>query len=247
MYISGSYLSIANYLPTQINIQTGIKTDTRWWQVIKFFTWHPYRIFANLFIDGFIRRVIKRFLNEYLESQSVFLEIGCGDMEFRKYLPDSLTYNAIDISLSEFHLKRVLKEKRVNICLASATNIPLPSNSVSLVVSTECFGHIENVEDALIEIHRVAIPGAKLICSISNGFCYKYQKKGKHPNQLHLWSYQSFISLMESIGYKMIKGSMCGYWIPMPKWLGHISFHLPISSKEEKFNTNFFFVFEIIK
>jgi len=245
--LNGYKLPVSITISDQVNQQSGVKIDTTPFLLLKFLTWPIYRAVANLFIDGFIRKTVGKLANEYINPDTVFLEVGCGNMEFRKHLPKKLTYNAIDISLSDFHLRRVQNDKRVNICLASATKIPLPSSSVSLVVSTECFGHIENIEDALAEIHRIAIPSAKLVCSISNGFCYKYQKKGKHPNQLHLWSFQSFSNLMESLGYKLVKGHMCGYWIPMPKWLNRISFHLPITSRTESLNTNFFFVFEVVK
>lgn len=87
-------------------------------------------------------------------------------------------YNAFDLSLSEFHLRRVLrKSDNVNVALASATNIPLESDLVSLIVSTECFEHIPEIDNAMDEIHRVAMPEAILICSIPNNYCYKYQKK----------------------------------------------------------------------
>ena len=169
-------------------------------------------------------------------------------MSLRRYLPRNIYYNAHDLLFSEFQLKRVLKAgNRINIAIASATKIPLGSNFASLIVSTECFEHIENVDLAMDEIHRVSVGGAKLICSIPNNYCYKYHKKGPHTEHINNWSYNGFIEFMASHNYKFLNGYMKGFWIPLPLWLTKKSFQLPISSTDEYYNTNFFYIFEVIK
>lgn len=215
--------------------------------IVKRILWPAFKLRNDLFVDGFIERDIGRWIKEFVTDNTVFLEIGCGDMSLNRFLPKSICYNAFDLALSEFHLRRILENRNnVNVALASATNIPLESNSVSLIVATQCFEYIQEIDCAMDEIHRVATPGAKLICSISNNYCYKYQKKGPNPGHVNNWTYDGFKEFMTSHNFKFLKGYRKGLWIPLPLWLTNISYQLPISSNNEFYNTNFFYVFHRI-
>ena len=172
------------------------------------------------------------------------MEVGCGDMSLRKYLPNSHTYNAMDISLADFHLQRVLPEgKRINVVIASVTKIPLPSNSVSMIAATEVLEHIINVNKAMSEIERVLKPRGVLIVSIPNNYCYKYQIKGAHTEHVQNWDFKGFIKYAEKYKFQVVESFMKGYWVPLPLWLTRTSYQLPFTSKEEFYNTNFFYVF----
>ena len=235
-------------LQDQINHVAGIRMGFKSKLILKTILWPAFKLKTDLFVDGFIERGIGRYIKELLTDDTVFLEVGCGDMSLRRFLPKNICYNAFDLSLSEFHLRRVLgKGNNINVALASATNIPLESNTVSLVVSTECFEHIPEIDRVMEEIHRVAMPGAKLICTIPNNYCYKYQKKGPHAEHVNNWTYDSFEEFMLSHNFKYLKGYMKGLWIPTPLWLARTSYQLPISSSNEFYNTNFFYMFTIIK
>jgi SAM-dependent methyltransferase len=172
-------------------------------------------------------------------------------MSLRRFLPQHICYNALDISLSEFHLTRVLKEPRYNnIAAASATNIPVESNAVNLIVSTECFEHISGVERAVDEIWRISMPRARLICSIPNSYCIMYQKLGPHPEHINHWTFGGFIKFMNSHNFRFIKGFTKGFWVPIP-WLRRTGYtpgyQLPISCSNEAYQCNFFYVFEVVK
>ena len=168
-------------------------------------------------------------------------------MRCLRYVPEYLCYNAFDLSLSEFDVRRVIAGKRqTNIALASATDIPLPAASASLIVSTECLEHIPDVKDALREIRRVASDGGHLICSIANNHCHKYRMKGEHPEHVNNWHYAEFIEEMTWHGYQLVEGFMKGYWIPLPAWLTKTSYQLPLSHAQEYYNTNFIYVFRAV-
>lgn len=216
--------------------------------ILKTIFWQAFKLKNYLFVEGFIERGIVGWIKEFMTDNSVFLEVGCGDMSLSRFLPKNIWYNAFDLSLSEFHLRRVLsKESNINVALASATKIPLESSQVSLIVSKEVFEHIPEIDRAIDEIYRVAMPGAKLICSIPNNYCYKYNKKGSHPGHVNNWTYNGFKEFMMSYNFKFLKGYMKGLWIPLPLWLTKTSYQLPISSSEEFYNTNFFYLFEVLK
>lgn len=225
----------------------GIHRDSRSKFLLNPFLWPIIKWRDDLFVDGFIEYGIGKWIKQLINDNIVFIEVGCGDMSLRKFLRRKICYNAFDISLSELHLKRAFKKGNVNVALASATDIPLDSNLVSLIVSTECFEHIPEIDRAISEIRRVAKPNAKLLCTIPNNYCYKYQKKGPHPEHVNNWSYEEFKEYMNERGFKFIEGYMKGFWIPLPLWLTKTSYQLPISSKNEFYNTNFFYMFGVEK
>lgn len=82
----------------------------------------------------------------------------------------------------------------------------------------ETFGNIPQINKAIKEIYRIAIPWAKLICCIPNGYCYKYFKKGPNPYQFNKWTYDGFIEYMKSYHFEFVEGFMKGRWIPFPLW-----------------------------
>lgn len=244
----GNYsIPLAEDLLNKPDETVGIRRNSRLKLAVKTIIWPIHKVFSNLLTDGFIEKTIGKWIKKYCHSETTFLEVGCGDMSLHRYLPRSITYNAFDISLSEFQVRRIRNKPNVNIALASATNMPVDNNTADIIVSTECLQYIADVEKAIEEIHRVSKPKAKIIISIPNNFCYKYQKKGPHPYHVQNWTYQDFIDLMESYGFKLLEGRQLGYWIPLPLWLTKTSYQLPIKSKNEYFNTNFFYVFETIK
>ncbi|MBN1359630.1 MAG: class I SAM-dependent methyltransferase [Sedimentisphaerales bacterium] len=226
----------------------GLKMDSRGRLVLKRFGWPLLKIRNDLLVDGFIKREVGGLLAQYLHEDTVLLDVGCGDMSLSRFLPVDMWYNGLDIQISQFHIARVLKRKpHTNLVLASAARIPVESNTVTLLVSTETLEHIRHVDEALREMHRVATPGSILVCSIPNNHCLKYQKKGPHPDHVNNWTFQGFADFMARHGFDMVEGYMKGYWIPLPARLFKTSYQLPLSCRDERLNTNFFYVFKTIK
>ncbi len=225
-----------------------IRKDSAVKHFVKTVCWPILSLQKKILVDGFICRTIAKWAMELINAETVFLEVGCGNTEFSSFLPKQVCYNAFDISLSEFHIKRFAKNrKNLNIALASATDIPLKSSSVNLTVSCEVFEHVPNLERAINEIHRVATPDATLLCSIPNNYCYKYRQKGPHPDHVNDFTYQEFIDFMESRGFSLQKGLMKGWWVPLPNWLTKTSYQLPIRHPKEFYSTNFIYQFKIKK
>lgn len=214
---------------------------------LKRMIWPISNFLSYYLIDGFIEKGIGVWIKSSISKESIFLDIGCGNFRLQKYISKTLTYNAIDLSLSEFHLGRILKQKNSNICIASAKQIPIGSNSVSFIASTECFQHIPEFEKAAEEMYRILKPGSILVCSNSNPYSKKYQRKGPHIGVYNKWTNKQFIDLMESKNFRLIENYMKGYWLPLPKWLTQISIQFPITSNKENLNTCFFYKFVVVK
>ncbi len=237
-------VSYVTNLEAGYNQGCGVKRDSKTRLFFKSLLYPVYKIRNYLVVDGFIEYQIGRLITKYISDDTLFLEIGCGDMSLRRFLPKSVSYNALDLELSEFQLRRNLRKRgAISIVLASATDIPAPSGIVSLIVSTETFEHIPKINKALEEISRVASPKATLICSIPNNCCYKYEKKGPHRGHVNDWTFDEFTHLMKLHSFELVEGFMKGWWIPLPKWLTRQSYQLPFSSECEYYNTNFFYVF----
>lgn len=207
------------------------------------------RLRNDFLIDGFIRRTIINLIKKYISKSSVFLEIGCGSMRLHDFISKITTYNAIDILLYDTDIKRILsKDKFAKICLGSITDIPIDSDSVSMVVSIEVLEHIPKIDTAIREIQRIMVNEGVLICSIPNNYCYKYQRKGPRAQHVNNWTFKEFIEYMSKFNFNMIEGFMRGLYLPLPRQIEKkASYQIPISSKKEFKNTNFFYVFKLNK
>ena len=239
------------YVPNLVdgyNQRSGIIRNSKPQLMLKYTIWPLFKFCSDLLVDGFIEWEIGKLIKKYITKNSAFLEIGCGDMSLRRFVPSNLWYNALDLELSDFHIIKALRSKqKVNLVLASATKIPASSSIASLIVSTETFEHIPEIDKAIQEIYRIATPDATIICSIPNNYCYKYKKKGPHSGHINNWTYEGFIKYMKTHHFEFVEGFMKGKWIPFPLWMTKTSYQLPFSSKSEYYNTNFFYVFRASK
>lgn len=240
-------ISCSETLRDQDNHTCGIRRENDFKLLIKKVVWPVFNLRQNLLIDGFIERIIGSWLQQIIKEHMTIIDVGCGNLKLSKYVRPFCFYNGFDISLSQFQLQRLNKKNNYNLALASATNIPVPTDSCDMILATEVFEHIPDIDRAITEISRIAKPSAKLLCSIPNNYCHKYKKKGPHAEHVNNWGYQEFIDYMELHNYRLVRGIMTGYWIPLPVWLTKTSYQLPIASKDEYYNTNFLYEFQIEK
>jgi ubiquinone/menaquinone biosynthesis C-methylase UbiE len=198
--------------------------------------------FTDLFIDGFIHKTVGKFLRRYVVNGSRILEVGVGGGKLIKYIDTKANqFYGFDI----YDISPIKSEKEINIFVARAEKIPFKKNSFDIVVSTEVFEHIHNFRKAISEIYRICKPGAFLIVSIPNNFCFKYKIKGAHPEHVNNWNYYEFIKLLSS-KFTLIEGRMKGFWLPI-FMKSKYSIQLNYSHDKEFYNTNFFYVFKCIK
>jgi SAM-dependent methyltransferase len=192
---------------------------------------------------GFILRGVGRMLQQYVHDDSTFLEVGCGSMLLRKYLPKYCVYNAIEMSVSQFVLESVvLREPQVNFALALATDIPLPDASVDVVAATEVFEHIPPIDAALREIRRILRPNGVLVCSIPNNYFFKYRVVGENTDHVNKWKFDEFPRVVEAAGFSTEVSFRRGVWVPIPI-PGMQNFYLPFRPRREFFTSNFFYAF----
>jgi ubiquinone/menaquinone biosynthesis C-methylase UbiE len=96
-------------------------------------------------------------------SEKRVLEIGIGQgtdlMQFAKAGADcwgvDITDNHLKLTARNFRLR----DKKVELCKADATQLPFPDNSFDCVYSFGVLHHIPEVERAIAEVNRVLKPG----------------------------------------------------------------------------------------
>lgn len=135
------------------------------------FPWekHPYAIFLKLLEDS-------------LTPESTLLDIGCGRRaENLKYLADKAKVR-IGVDVDEF----TYEGDDLILYQESATSMPsVKDNSVDLAYSASLMEHIEDIDAALQEIHRVLKPGSKYIWLAPNLYHYPYYISSFVPNSWH--------------------------------------------------------------
>jgi SAM-dependent methyltransferase len=202
--------------------------------------------YAEVFSSGFIMRTLAKWMRPELGRDTTLLDVGCGGLALRRVLPPGIVYNAFDVSFSDYTLDMALNTRGINVAIASVTDIPLASNQVSVVVSSEVLDDIADSDTAIAEIVRVSKRGALVCIGIPNAGCFKYHVK--HERIAKDWSFTGFIRYVRPFGLELLRMKMIGWWIPAPRWLaGGFSYQLPFSSKLEYYNTNFIYAFRVSK
>ena len=229
------------------NQGSGCRRNSPFKRAVKRLLYPVAKLREDWFVDGFIEEEVGKLIRKYVRQDSVVLEIGCGDVSLRRFIPTNVIYNGIDLELTDFHVLNAMRHKNVNLACASATNLPVADNSVTLMISTEALEHIPAIDKAVEEMHRVCAPGAILVGSIPNNLCYKYDRKGKNTQHINEWSLEGFVTFMAGHGFEVISTKMLGKWLDLPRWLSTKTYQTAASSPDEYHNTNFIFAFRAAK
>ena len=223
----------------------GVRPNSSRQMLLKRLAWPVARASQAVRGHQYVHYILAKWLRSRLGPTTTFLEVGPGDMSFRRFLPADMAYNAIDFAVSEFQLRRVVaRDPRVNLAIASVTDIPLPDACVDVVVAVEVLQHVGDIERGMAEIRRVMRPGGAFLVSVGNGESYKVERRGRNPYYVHFWNFAGFRELAERHGFRLVDSRQTGRWVPVPKWMSRESVHLPLSSSDERANCMFLYFFE---
>ncbi len=110
-------------------------------------------------------RLLKRFLN----SDSVFLEVGAGDCSLSiEVAKNAKKVYAVDVS------KEITKDQifpqNCEFIISDGTSIPVPKNSINLVYSNQLMEHLHPADalEQLQVIYEAMTPGGAYICITPN-------------------------------------------------------------------------------
>lgn len=112
----------------------------------------------------YIRTSIKKAIEDNLENfKGTFLDLGCGEMPYRDYL---LTHSRIEKYIGIDIENPIYQKNSKPDKFWDGKTIPLGDNSVDIVMATELFEHLPDVQSVLKEINRVLKPGGMLFFTV---------------------------------------------------------------------------------
>ena len=101
-----------------------------------------------------------------LNGDSTLLDVGCGTGIFLEILEKKFPYTKFSGLDSNQAMLAKASEKlssKVDLKIGNAESLPHDSQSFDWVVLSNCFGHINDQETALLEAHRVLRKNGKII------------------------------------------------------------------------------------
>lgn len=125
-------------------------------------------------------------------ADMIILDIGCGNKPYKKIF-EGKKYVGVDIEKSG-HSEEL---KKADIYYDGHT-LPVEDNSVDLIISTQVFEHIYNIEEIIAECARVLKPHGKMLLTCP--LCYE-----EHEIPYDYWRYTQYgiKSLLRKSGFEI--------------------------------------------
>ncbi len=164
------------------------------------FTAHWTSIFYN---ESYIMRkeLFKANQNFASEAKGKLLDFGCGDKPYRSlYMVDE--YIGLDFAQTRHSASKDTDSDIVNY---DGENIPFSDETFDVIISTEVFEHLFNLDNTLSEIQRVLKKDGKLFFTCP--FSY-----GEHETPYDFARYTRFalISMLKRHGFQNIRPHRTG-------------------------------------
>lgn len=132
------------------------------------------------------RLVLRSLLEKYVvQPRCNALDLGCGvgsNFELLK----KYSINCVGLDISAEALGYAKRYPYNSLVQASAEHMPLPDNSVDLVVCADVLEHVDD-EKTLDEIHRVLAPGG-VVCITVPAFMSLWNKNDDYSHHLRRYS-----------------------------------------------------------
>jgi 2-polyprenyl-3-methyl-5-hydroxy-6-metoxy-1,4-benzoquinol methylase len=143
---------------------------------------HVYRYaFASRFVSG--KRV---------------LDIACGEGYGAAALAKAGAAQVIGVDVSECACLHAHQKYGLDTRVGTAERIPLPNNSVDVVVSFETIEHVPNPNRLLDECARVLVTGGRLIISTPNKGTYTWPGGAQNPHHISELTEEEFSHALQS-------------------------------------------------
>jgi ubiquinone/menaquinone biosynthesis C-methylase UbiE len=134
-----------------------------------------------------IRRLVE---SEHLPKGRTVLDYGCGDTPYRKLFETKFErYVGCDVAGSE----------NADAVLGSRGEIPVDSNSIDCVLSTQVLEHVDDPQCYLREAHRVLNGAGTLILSTHGVWPYH-----PHPTDYWRWTRTGLCHELQRAGFAVV-------------------------------------------
>ena len=137
-------------------------------------------------------------------KDKIVLDLGCGTGKFmQKFYKDAIKYYGLDLSEKQLEIaKKKVEEKNVEFICCSAENIPLPDNSIDVIISTWVLGTILEVDrrNKVIEEMKRVLKKDGVIFLVENDIGGEFEIiRDRYPDIKRTQDYNNWIESKEFI------------------------------------------------
>jgi len=118
---------------------------------------------------------------QIINENSNFLDLGCGDGSFVKFLNES-NINAVGVDVEDVNLEK--------------DRTKFPENSFENILLNSVVEHISNIDHLFNEIRRILKPGGNLIIVTPN-FSYDYKNFYNDPTHIRPFTHTSMLKILQ--------------------------------------------------
>jgi len=146
---------------------------------------HDYLVLTRLY------KILQKIRDKYFLKKAILLDYGSGTAPYKELLINHIEkYIGIDISAND----------GADIVIAENEPIPLPNNSIDIVLSTQVLEHVKDVPFYLKEAYRVLKRDGIIIISTHGIWPYH-----PYPHDYNRWTRPGLINILQSNGYKILQ------------------------------------------
>ena len=173
-------------------------------------------------------------LDKYsLNTNGIMLDVGCGEgRHIFGMMQQNPLMQCIGLDMDKRSLEKAeegyayfktLSQAGVDFLIGSAYSIPLPNNSVDIVICSEVLEHLHEYNDAIKEIHRVLKPGGKFYASVPASWpekiCWALSKEYQNQpgGHLRIFNQKSLIEEIKLSGFNFLSSEKF-HSIHSPYW-----------------------------
>jgi len=163
------------------------------------------------------RRLLTQLLKAYAPRKvKSALDLGCG-VGSNIALLSPLASERIGLDISSDALVYAKRREYTSFIEGSATAVPLPDDSIDLVLCTDVLEHVDDAQ-ALREIHRVLAPGG-IVAATVPGFMSLWNENDDYSHHLRRYGHGELQRRFVERGFELHYVNFWNVLMVIPTWI----------------------------